>query len=73
MMTSVSRPTRYLPILSSPITNMSIGSPLLHPAQMPSKKNLKLSYIEENMIEFLGDYARQVLDNALADLMECSM
>jgi hypothetical protein len=52
---------------------MSIGSPLLHPAQMPSKKNLKLSYIEENMIEFLGDYARQVLDNALADLMECSM
>jgi len=55
MMTSVSRPTRYLSILSSPITNMSIGSPLIHPQQMPS------------------DYSRQVLDNALADLMECSM
>ncbi|CAF1433427.1 unnamed protein product [Rotaria magnacalcarata] len=55
VMTSVSRPVRHLSHISSPITNMSIGSPFIHPPQMPS------------------DYARQVLDNALADLMECSM
>ncbi|CAF4182155.1 unnamed protein product [Adineta steineri] len=55
VMTSVSRPTRHLSVLSSPITNMSIGSPIIHTYQMPS------------------DYARQLLDNALADLMECSM
>ncbi|CAF3044570.1 unnamed protein product [Rotaria socialis] len=55
VMTSVSRPIRHLSHISSPITNMSIGSPFIHPPQMPS------------------DYARQVLDNALADLMECSM
>ncbi|CAF1073220.1 unnamed protein product [Adineta ricciae] len=56
VMTSVFRPTRHLSGLSSPIANMSIGSPLLHSHHiMPS------------------DYARQVLDNALADLMECSM
>jgi len=71
-MTSASRPARYLSILSSPITNMSIGSPLIHPPQMPSKTNFNLFYIKK-IISFLGDYARQVLDNALADLMECSM
>ncbi|CAF0738589.1 unnamed protein product [Rotaria sordida] len=54
VMTSASRPTRYVSHLSSSVTNMSIGSPFIHPPQMPS------------------DYARQVLDNALADLMECS-
>ncbi|UJR32222.1 hypothetical protein I4U23_019687 [Adineta vaga] len=54
-MTSVIRPIHHLSILSSPVINMSIGSPFLPSSQMPS------------------DYARQVLDNALADLMECSM
>jgi hypothetical protein len=69
-MTSVSRPTRYLSILSSPITNMSIGSPLIYPPQMPSKNIFEIILFN---ISSLGDYARQVLDNALADLMECSM
>jgi hypothetical protein len=41
-MTSISRPTRYLPVVSSPITNMSIGSPLIHPPQMPSKTSFIL-------------------------------
>ena len=36
IMTSVSRPARYLSLLSSPVTNMSIGSPFIHPPQMPS-------------------------------------
>jgi hypothetical protein len=49
-MTSVSRPTRYLSMLSSPITNMSIGSPLIHPSQMPSKKNFKLNYIKKKRL-----------------------
>ena len=44
-MTSVSRPTRYLSILSSPITNMSIGSPLIHSSQMPSKTNFLDNFI----------------------------
>ena len=48
---------------------------LLPPTQLPSKN-------ERKMIDFpilfysvfcLGDYARQVLDKALAELMECSM
>ncbi len=52
---------------------MSIGSPFVHPPQMPSKKSSRLPYIKKYITWFLGDYARQVLDNALADLMECSM
>jgi len=36
IMTSVSRPTHYLSLISSPVTNMSIGSPFIHPHQMPS-------------------------------------
>jgi len=71
-MTSVSRPTHYLSLISSPVTNMSIGSPFIHPHQMPSMSSSFL-FIKKNKIHCLGDYARQVLDNALADLMECSM
>ena len=73
-MTSVSRPTRYLSILSSPVTNMSIGSPFIHPPQMPSEITLTMMLISiEKSPSSSGDYARQVLDHALADLMECSM
>lgn len=42
VMTSVSRPTRYLSHLSSSVTNMSIGSPFIHPPQMPSKNKICL-------------------------------
>lgn len=44
VMTSVSRPTRYLSILSSPVTNMSIGSPFIHPPQMPSE-NIRILFV----------------------------
>lgn len=74
VMTSVSRPTRYLSILSSPVTNMSIGSPFIHPPQMPSEIILTMLTIwNDKSSSSAGDYARQVLDHALADLMECSM
>jgi hypothetical protein len=60
-------------VSSSSFSNMSIDSPLIHPPQMPSSSR---HIDEQHAIEHLlisGEYARQVLENALADLMECSM